>query len=357
MTLTLADFDFQLPADLIAQRPLADRVDSRLLHVGTERLDDLTFADVEHLLAADDLLVLNDTRVVKARLIGTKESGGRIEALIERVLAPQRALALLRSSHPLRPGTRLLFGDDGAAQLDAAAGATATVRGRSADGERFELEFDGPVDAILQRWGRLPLPPYIAHQPDALDEERYQTVYARAPGAVAAPTAGLHFSAALLERLARRGVETVAITLDVGAATFQPVRCERIAEHRMHGEQFRIEPAAAAAINRARAQHRRIVAVGTTSLRALESAATDEGVASGAAETHLFITPGYRFRVVDRLITNFHLPRSTLLMLVAAFAGLARTRAAYAHAIGARYRFYSYGDAMLLERAPDIGPQ
>ena len=371
MTLTLADFDFELPGDLIAQRPLADRVDSRLLHVGAERLDDLTFADVERLLAPGDLLVVNDTRVIKARLIGKKESGGRIEALVERVVAPQRALALLRSSHPLRPGTRLLFSDDAGAQPGAAASstagaaangassattATAIVRGRSADGERFELDFDRPVDAALQRFGRLPLPPYIAHQPDALDEERYQTVYARAPGAVAAPTAGLHFSAALLERLARRGVETVAITLDVGAATFQPLRCEHIEDHRMHGEQFRIEPAAAAAINRARAQRRRIVAVGTTSLRALESAASDDGVAAGAAETRLFITPGYRFRVVDRLITNFHLPRSTLLMLVAAFAGLARIRAAYAHAIGARYRFYSYGDAMLLERAPGPAP-
>ena len=344
--LTLSDFDFALPPELIAQQPPAVRGDSRLLRVASE-LADLRFADLPSLLRAGDLLVLNDTRVIKARLRGRRDSGGRIEAMIDRIVDARRAWTLLRASHAPRPGTRLWFdAEDGTAPIGA------KVAGREDD--RFELDFDADLDEVLARCGELPLPPYIDRAPAAADETRYQTVYARNPGAVAAPTAGLHFDAAMLERLKALGVEIVPITLDVGAGTFQPVRTDRLDEHRMHAERYAIGADAAARINAARAQQRRVIAVGTTSLRALESAA-DPGnergaVAAGSAETRLFVTPGYRFRIVDLLLTNFHLPRSTLLMLVAAFAGLDRIRAAYAHAIAQRYRFFSYGDAMLLER-------
>jgi S-adenosylmethionine:tRNA ribosyltransferase-isomerase len=344
---TLSDFDYALPAELIAQHPLPDRAASRLLHVEAGRLADRRFADLPDLLAPGDVLVFNDTRVLRARLIGRKASGGRVEALIERVVAPARAWALLRTSHRPRIGQTFLF-DDGAAP------AVATVAGRRDD--LFDLVFDRDVEPLLDRVGHVPLPPYIAHAGDAGDAQRYQTVYARRPGAVAAPTAGLHFTEALLARVRDRGVTTVALTLHVGAGTFQPVRVQRLRDHVMHSERYEIPPATAQAVNAARAAGRRIVAVGTTSVRALESAAAagrDGRVAAGAAETRLFVTPGFRFRVVDRLITNFHLPKSTLLMLVSAFAGLERIRTAYAHAIAQRYRFYSYGDAMLLERAPD----
>jgi S-adenosylmethionine:tRNA ribosyltransferase-isomerase len=342
--LTLSDFDFDLPAELIAQHPLPDRTASRLLHVRPDRLDDLHFADIERLIAPGEVLVFNDTRVIKARLYGRKPSGAKVEVLIERLLAPQRAWALMRTSHSPKPGTAVLFGDD-----DNAAGATVT--GRHED--FFELQFDRPILPLLEHLGHVPLPPYIRHADAAEDQRRYQTVYAREPGAVAAPTAGLHFSNELLDRLRSRGVLFAHLTLHVGAGTFQPVRTERLSEHRMHAEWYRIDAASADAINRARAEGRIVTAVGTTCVRALESAATDDGrIAPGSGDTRLFITPGFRFRIADRLLTNFHLPKSTLLMLVSAFAGVDRIRAAYAHAIAARYRFFSYGDAMLLERAP-----
>ncbi len=287
------------------------------------------------------MLVFNDTRVIKARLFGRKPSGGKIEALIERVPEPTRAWALLRTSHTPKTGATLLFGcgDDAVA---------AVVAGRHED--FFELRFDCDVDDLLERHGHVPLPPYITHGDGPEDLERYQTVYAADPGAVAAPTAGLHFTEALLDQLRAHGATCVCITLHVGAGTFQPVRVERIAEHRMHAERYRITEAAAAAVNAAKREGRRVTTVGTTSLRALESAAQGGKVAVGAGETRLFVTPGHEFQIVDRLITNFHLPRSTLLMLVSAFAGIERIRTAYAHAVSRRYRFFSYGDAMLLDR-------
>lgn len=342
--LTVADFDYELPSDLIAQHPLPDRAASRLLHVERDRLTDLAFTDLERLVAPGELLVFNDTKVIKARLLGRKPTGGKVEVLVERIVEPRRALALVRTSHTPKPGQAFVFGDRDPV--------TATVLGREQD--FFVLAFDGEVFAALERHGHVPLPPYIAHSDDAQDAARYQTVYAARPGAVAAPTAGLHFTQPLLERLRARGVEFAHVTLHVGAGTFQPVRVERIRDHVMHSEWYEIAPAAADAIDRALAEGRRVTAVGTTSLRALESAAIDapDGVRvqSGARETQLFVVPGFRFRVVDRLITNFHLPRSTLLMLVSAFAGIERIRSAYAHAIAQRYRFFSYGDAMLLER-------
>jgi S-adenosylmethionine:tRNA ribosyltransferase-isomerase len=341
--LTLDDFDFDLPPDLVAQHPLADRAASRLLHVTPTGLEDLRFADLERLVVPGEVLVFNDTRVIKARLRGRKPSGGRVEVLVERIVAPARALALLRTSHAPREGTPLEFGTGATSRR-------AVVRGRA--GDLFELQFDDDVAAVLAALGETPLPPYVRHAPSADDEARYQTVYASQPGAVAAPTAGLHFTHALRERLRVLGVHLVHVTLHVGAGTFQPVRTARIRDHVMHAERYAVTAEAAAAINDALARGRPVTAVGTTSLRTLEAAATGDRVAAGTGETALFITPGYRFRIVQRLLTNFHLPRSTLLMLVAAFAGLARIRAAYSHAIERRYRFFSYGDAMLLERAP-----
>jgi S-adenosylmethionine:tRNA ribosyltransferase-isomerase len=346
--LTLAEFDYPLPPELIAQHPLAERSASRLLHVRADGLDDLHFTDLPGLLAPGDVLVFNDTRVIKARLFGRKASGGKVEVLVERIVAPRRALALVRTSHSPRPGTDVHFDAD-------ASTAVATVGGRS--GDFFEIEFDRDVLAVLEAHGHVPLPPYIAHADEPEDAARYQTVYARHPGAVAAPTAGLHFTEALLAALRQRGVRTAHVTLHVGAGTFQPVRVERIADHVMHSEWYSIGPETAAAIGAAQEAGKRVVAVGTTSLRALESAACETAngwrVRAGSAETRLFITPGYQFHIVDRLITNFHLPKSTLLMLVSAFAGMARMRAAYAHAIAQRYRFFSYGDASLLERCAD----
>jgi S-adenosylmethionine:tRNA ribosyltransferase-isomerase len=337
---TISDFDYALPPELIAQYPLPDRTASRLLHTTATALRDLRFADLESLVEPEEVLVFNDTRVIKARLFGRKPSGGRVEALVERIVAPRRAWALVRTSHAPKVGAQLLFGD--------APAVSATVRDRHKD--FLELEFDHDILEVLDRLGHVPLPPYINHPDDAADEARYQTVYANSPGAVAAPTAGLHFTAELLERLRHKGVRCAYVTLHVGAGTFQPVRAERIADHVMHSECYEIGEDAARSINEARAAGRRVTAVGTTSLRALESAADDGRVAAGARETRLFITPGFRFQIVDRLITNFHLPRSTLLMLVSAFAGMKRIRAAYAHAMAQRYRFFSYGDAMLLER-------
>ena len=333
-----SDFDFELPAELIAQQPSAERSDSRLLAVLPHGLADHRFKDLPSLLARGDLLIMNDTRVIKARLLGRKpDSGGKVEALIERVTGDHDALAQIRASKTPRPGSTLLFG-------------TARVTIAARQGEFFELRFDEPVLEVLQREGHTPLPPYIVHAPDAGDDRRYQTVYAREAGAIAAPTAGLHFDEPLLAALEQAGVRRAFLTLHVGAGTFAPLRVDDLAQHRMHSERYSIPAATAEAIARTRAAGGRIVAVGTTSLRALESAARDDGsVAAGSAETQIFITPGYDFRIVDALITNFHLPRSTLLILVSAFAGSAAIRAAYAHAIVQRYRFFSYGDAMLLQ--------
>lgn len=339
---TLDDFDYALPQDLIAQTPALQRTGSRLLHVDGERLVDLRFADLPALLAKDDLLVFNDTRVIHARVRGRKPSGGDVELLLERIVGVDTAIVQLKASHPPREG----------GAIDLASGARATVIGR--DGRFFRLRFEGTGD--LARWleahGEVPLPPYITHIPDARDAERYQTVYARHAGAVAAPTAGLHFDQAMLDTLTRHGITHAFVTLHVGAGTFQPVQSRVLADHRMHSEVYAIAPETVRAVAATRSRGGRVVAVGTTSLRALEAAAANDGIVrAGASETSLFITPGYRFRVVDRLLTNFHLPKSTLLMLVSAFAGYDRIRRAYAHAIAQRYRFMSYGDAMLLERS------
>jgi len=344
----LSDFDYELPPDLIAQHPARERSAGRLLHLdgASGEFQDRMFRDLPELVAPGDVLVLNDTRVIKARLVGRKASGGQVEALIERVLDGERALAQLRASKTPRAGARLEFA------AGTGAGVTAEVLGRR--DEFFELRFIDCDDvfALLERIGRVPLPPYITHAPDSADAVRYQTVYAKTPGAVAAPTAGLHFDDALLAALKARGAVLASLTLHVGAGTFQPVRVENLAEHQMHSECYSLPRATVDAVNAARAAGGRVLAVGTTSLRALESAAAEGELRAGRAETRLFILPGYRFRVVDRLLTNFHLPRSTLLMLVSAFGGMDNMRRAYEHAIEQRYRFFSYGDAMLIERQP-----
>ncbi|ONS59692.1 tRNA preQ1(34) S-adenosylmethionine ribosyltransferase-isomerase QueA [Burkholderia cenocepacia] len=344
---TLSDFDFNLPPELIAQTALPDRAASRLLEVDRSvepaRLVDRHFAELPSCIAPGDLLVFNDTKVLKARFFGQKASGGKIEVLIERVTGTHTALAQIRASKSPGAGTTLRLAD----AFDV------TV------GERvepfFTLHFPAPCLDLIEQYGRLPLPPYIEHDPDATDETRYQTVYASNPGAVAAPTAGLHFDQPLLEQLDALGVERATLTLHVGAGTFQPVRVDNIAEHKMHSEWYDLPQSLVDKIAATRARGGNVIAVGTTSMRALEAAArsADEAgrpLAATQAETDIFITPGYRFRVVDRLVTNFHLPKSTLLMLVSAFAGVETIRAAYRHAIEERYRFFSYGDAMLLTR-------
>ena len=333
----LADFDYALPPELIAQHPAAERASSRLLHLdgASGALRDLAFADLPALVDARDAVVLNDTRVIKARLFGRKSTGGRVELFVERIAAEHEALALSHSGHSLKAGHRLAVGD----------GVAVEVLGREEDLVR--VRFAEPVAAVLERCGSVPLPPYIRHAPSAEDAERYQTVYADRPGAAAAPTAGLHFDDLMLKKILEKGANISKITLHVGAGTFQPVRAENIEAHRMHKERYEVPRATLQAI-----AGRRVLAVGTTSLRALESAAlTGAGIAAAGGETDLFIHPGFRFRLVDRLLTNFHLPKSSLLMLVAAFAGLENIRRAYAHAIEERYRFFSYGDAMLIERA------
>lgn len=347
---TLSDFDFNLPPELIAQEALKERSASRLLEVDTTvapaRLVDRHFAELPECIAPGDLLVFNDTKVLKARFFGQKASGGKIEVLIERLTGERTALAQIRASKSPAPGTLLRLAD----AFDV------TV------GERVEpfytLHFPESCLDLIEQYGRLPLPPYIEHDPDATDETRYQTVFAQNPGAVAAPTAGLHFDDALLARLDARGVERATLTLHVGAGTFQPVRVDNIAEHKMHTEWYQLPQSLVDKIAATRSRGGRVIAVGTTSLRALEAAARDaeaagRPLAATSNETDIFITPGYRFRVVDRLVTNFHLPKSTLLMLVSAFAGMEAIRAAYQHAIDARYRFFSYGDAMLLTRTSD----
>lgn len=335
-----SDFNFDLPPALIAQAPLPERVASRLLTLDGSNgvLADRQFTDLPMLLRPGDLLVFNDTRVIPARLLGEKDTGGRIEVLLERVLGERRVLAQMRASKPPKPGQAL--------RLDG--GVVANVLARQ--GEFYEIEFElhEPLLTVLERIGHVPLPPYIDRVDTKADHERYQTVYAQAPGAVAAPTAGLHFDVPLLERLTALGVEQAFITLHVGAGTFQPLRVEEIEKHRMHKEWLTVSADSAARVQAARRDGRRVIAVGTTVVRALESAAGNGHVTAFNGETDIFIYPGYRFRVVDALITNFHLPESTLLMLVCALAGTDKVLRAYRHAVAQRYRFFSYGDAMFV---------
>ena len=335
----LTDFDYPLPAELIAQTPIAERSASRLLLVGDERDEHLRFSDLLNELAPDDLLVVNDTQVLKARMTARKDSGGVAEVLLERIENEFEALCQVRVSKPLKPGRTLRVG------ADAETEAELTMLDRQ--GEFYRLKFSEPVLEVLDNHGAMPLPPYIdADAAEAAEpaEKRYQTVYAREPGAVAAPTAGLHFTDALLAAIRSKGVGVVAITLHVGAGTFQPVRVEDVQDHKMHSERYTISPTTRAAID---ACTGRVVAVGTTVVRALESAAAR---GEDAGDTDIFITPGFQFQAVDALITNFHLPKSTLLMLVAAFTGYDRMRRAYASAVAERYRFFSYGDAMFIPR-------
>jgi S-adenosylmethionine:tRNA ribosyltransferase-isomerase len=342
---TLEDFDYDLPQELIAQVPAPERTGSRLLHVDGAGLADLAFTDLPRLVAPGDLLVFNDTRVIKSRLMATKATGGKVEMLLERLLERDRALFQLRVSHPPKPGGVLAL----------PGGASATVIERR--DRFFELRLDGdmPFLDFLDRHGAVPLPPYIARAAGADDEARYQTVYAKSAGAVAAPTAGLHFDKALMATLESAGVAFAWVTLHVGAGTFAPVTTADISAHTMHSEWYRVPAATAAAIDETRARGGRVLAIGTTTVRALESAASlDRRVRAGEGETRIFITPGHEFLAVDRLLTNFHLPKSTLLMLVSAFAGLDTIRTAYVHAIAQRYRFFSYGDAMLLERGAGL---
>ena len=326
----VSEFDYELPTELIAQHPAPERTASRLLHVEPDgSLRDLVFQDLPGLVDERDTVVLNDTRVIKARLFGRKASGGQVEVFVERIIEPRAALALMRAAHPPKAGTEVWIEE-----------VRATVEGR--EGELYRVRFSDDVHDVLERHGTVPLPPYITHAAERNDAERYQTVYAARPGAVAAPTAGLHFDAAMLERLRARGARIARLTLHVGFGTFQPVRVDDVEAHRMHRERYLIPDETLQAI-----AARRVLAVGTTSLRALEAAAAT-GEMSG--ETDLFIYPGYEFQVVERLLTNFHLPKSTLLMLVCAFAGKENILRAYRHAIEHRYRFFSYGDAMLIER-------
>ena len=325
------DFRFDLPESLIAQRPLESRSASRLLALAGDSVRHCQFDALADLLGPDDLLVVNDSRVIKARLMAQKDSGGRAEVLVERIVDANRALCQVRVSKPLKPN-RCLFHD----------GHRFDVVDR--DGEFYLLDFNAPVAEYLDAHGEVPLPPYIERSPDAKDEDRYQTIYAAVPGAVAAPTAGLHFDEDLLGRLRAKGVGVASVTLHVGAGTFQPVREDDLSRHEMHAERYAIPKATRLALD---ARDGRVVAVGTTVVRTLESASA---TGNDCGETRLFITPGYRFRVVDALVTNFHLPESTLLMLVSAFAGVEPVRRAYAEAVRRRYRFFSYGDAMFCER-------
>jgi len=349
-THTVADFDFDLPPELVAQHPATERSGSRLLDGSGAVPVDRQFRDLPGLLNPGDLLVFNNTRVIKARLHGEKSSGGAVEALVERILPQHEVLAHVRASKSPKPGTVISF----------ARGAfEAEVLGRAGPEDAlFHLRFPADPLALLEDHGHVPLPPYITHADGAEDVQRYQTVFARHPGAVAAPTASLHFDQGVLDALAARGVHSTQVTLHVGAGTFQPVRSVNLAEHRMHSEWYEVNAEAIAALQAARARGGRIVAAGTTALRALESAALaaateapGQWLAPGARDTALFITPGFNFQVVDALVTNFHLPKSTLMMLVSALAGHGHVMALYRHAIEARYRFFSYGDAMLLQRA------
>ena len=339
-----ADFSYELPPELIARYPLAERTASRLLCLAQGGVSHRQFRDLLELVQPGDLLVFNQSRVIPARLFGSKPSGGKVEVLVERILAPQRALAHMRASKSVTAGGSVLLAD----------GTALTVAGR--DGDLFVIDFPEPVLTLLARLGEIPLPPYFERAPEAEDRERYQTVYARAEGSVAAPTAGLHFDDALLAELKAKGIEQAFVTLHVGAGTFQPVRADDIREHHMHAEYLEVDAAVVAAVRTAKARGGRVIAVGTTSVRALESAA--RGAMPGdylntyAGDTSIFIYPGYEWRVVDALVTNFHLPESTLLMLVCALAGHEAVMSAYTQAVAEKYRFFSYGDAMYVTRQP-----
>jgi S-adenosylmethionine:tRNA ribosyltransferase-isomerase len=338
------EFDFYLPPELIAQSPTKQRASSQMLCLDGRngKLADVLFADLPKYLRADDVVVFNDTRVIKARLFGKKSSGGKVEVMIERVLDDRHVLAAIRASHAPKTGSKLLL----------AGTIPVTVLANEQSFYTLFFEHEKTVGELLDQFGHLPLPPYISRSATSADEARYQTIFAKNSGAVAAPTAGLHFDELMLTKLQKMGVVTVYITLHVGAGTFQPVRSENINDHKMHREFFFIPEKTVKAINQSKANGGRILAVGTTSLRALEASAADNQgkLKPGHGETSIFITPGYRFHVVDRLLTNFHLPQSTLLMLVSAFGGMDNIRRAYQHAITQRYRFFSYGDAMLIEK-------
>jgi S-adenosylmethionine:tRNA ribosyltransferase-isomerase len=335
-----SDFHYDLPEQLIAQRPAQERSGSRLLHLSEKGPQDLRFLDFPHLLRANDLLILNDTRVIPARVIGAKPTGGHVEILLERVLGERRMLAHVHASKPLRAGVPI--------SLPGSVEAHFIAR----QDDLFELELTADPLIYFERYGSMPLPPYIERDSEDADRSRYQTVYARAPGAVAAPTAGLHFDDKTLQCCRERGVRFAHVTLHVGAGTFQNVRVEDLDQHRMHSERVIVDEAVCRAVEETQASGGRVIAVGTTVVRSLESAAQSGSLKPFRGETRLFIRPGYRFNVVDALLTNFHLPESTLLMLVCAFGGYANVMSAYAHAVAAQYRFFSYGDAMFLERAP-----
>ena len=339
----LSDFDYELPSDLIAQYPPARRRDSRLLVVG-KSLEDRQFKDLPALLHDGDLLVFNDTRVIRARLHGRKQTGGQVEVLVERVLPASEVLAQVRASKTPKPGTI----------LELAGGCDATVIGREDD--MFRLRFSVPVLEFLQQHGDVPLPPYLNRDSESADNERYQTVYAREPGAVAAPTAGLHFDERMLEETTRMGVQHEYVTLHVGAGTFQPLREEQIEANRLHAERVQVSAEVCDAVRATRASGGRVIAVGTTSVRALETASASGDLQPFDGETDLFVVPGFAFQCVDAMLTNFHLPRSSLMMLVAAFAGRERILDAYRHAVENQYRFFSYGDAMLILPMQPIAP-
>jgi S-adenosylmethionine:tRNA ribosyltransferase-isomerase len=340
-----ADFSYALPPELIAQTPLAERSASRLLCLdgATGALADRRFTNLPQLLRPNDLLVFNDTRVIAARLFGTKPSGGKVELLLERAIGGNRAWVQMRASKAIRPGMAI-----------ATAGGEFTViqKVSTPAGDLWEVQAPSDVHALFEAHGAVPLPPYIDRAAAEADRERYQSIFAREPGAVAAPTASLHFDPALVARIDAMGVHRAVVTLHVGAGTFQPLRVEEIARHVMHAERYVVPPALVHAVRTCQGRGGRVIAVGTTVARALESAVVDGELAAGDGETRLFITPGYAFRVVDALITNFHLPESTLLLLVSAFAGREAVLGAYAHAVRERYRFFSYGDAMWITAAP-----
>ncbi len=337
------DFDFYLPDSLIAQHPSSKRNASKLLCLKDKprHLSDELFINFPNFLSAGDLLVFNDTRVIKARLFGIKNTGGQVEVLVERVLDNHHVLAHVRASRAPKAGNTLRLADAFDAKVI------------SREDDLFHLQFIGDISVLdlLERYGALPLPPYITHSADAEDDERYQTVYARHAGAVAAPTAGLHFDESMLNTLTAKGIGIAYVTLHVGAGTFQPVRVDEIKDHKMHSEIYHISAETVAAIEATKLTGGNVIAVGTTSLRALESAALNGSLKAGSAETTIFITPGFQFKIIDKLLTNFHLPKSTLLMLVSAFAGFEQIKQAYAHAIEKQYRFFSYGDAMLIEKS------
>lgn len=339
-TLDLSQFDYHLPPELIAQHPATKRNASRLLHLDNNGdLHDRQFTDLSSLLRSGDLLIFNDTKVIKARLHGKKTTGGAIEMLVERVLTNNQAMVHLKSSKPPRPGAQLIMADGAF---------TVEVTGRA--DELFQIQFTDDVYQTLERYGNVPLPPYIEHSAADEDENRYQTVYAAHPGAVAAPTAGLHFDEAMLAKLDDMGVNKSFVTLHVGAGTFQPVRVQHIQDHIMHAELYEVSDETMALIRTTRKNGGRVIAVGTTSVRSLEACAHEgDGIHGHHGDTRIFITPGYEFINVDALITNFHLPQSTLLMLVSALAGMEPIKRAYAHAVAERYRFFSYGDAMFIE--------